>query len=58
MDGLFLIEHAYRLGLIEADQQFVQRFQEFVREDGTAFGRHWRHLHAEERNGDLPSQTE
>lgn len=48
VDQLFFMEHDYRLGLIEAEQRFVQRFRGLILEGGTTLGRFWRQLHAGE----------
>lgn len=45
VDRLFLIEHDYRLSLIEAEQAFLRRFQESITDGGPEFGRFWRELH-------------
>lgn len=48
MDQLWLIEHEYRLELIEAELRFIQRFRHRIAEGGAAFGAFWRELHAGE----------
>lgn len=46
VDRLFLIEHEYRLALVEAEQAFVQRFRELIGRGAPDFGRFWRELHS------------
>lgn len=47
-DRLWLVEHEYRLELIQAEQRFIERFQNLIREDTETFGLFWRTLHADE----------
>ncbi|RZQ64907.1 PadR family transcriptional regulator [Amycolatopsis suaedae] len=45
VDGLFLIEHDYRLELIDAERRFLDRFRERILAGDPDFGRFWRQLH-------------
>ncbi|WP_243741254.1 PadR family transcriptional regulator [Streptomyces sp. 8K308] len=47
VDRLFLIEHEYALALVEAEQDFVRRLSERIREDPASFGEFWRSLHGD-----------
>lgn len=48
VDQLFLIEYHYRLGLIEAEQRFIEWFRGLILRGGATFGRSWRQFHAGE----------
>jgi DNA-binding PadR family transcriptional regulator len=45
VDPLFLVEHEYRLALLEAEQAFVRRLAERMATAGPEFGRFWREFH-------------
>lgn len=45
VDQLFLVEHEYRLSLIEAEQRFTERFRALILERRPDFGRLWYELH-------------
>lgn len=45
LDQLYLIEHEYRLALVEAEAQFVQRFRDRILAEPDTYGQFWRQLH-------------
>lgn len=51
VDPIFLVEHEYRLALLDAEREFVRGLAERIEGAGhTGFGRFWREFHAKPQN--------